>query len=82
MILVAIVVLIASFFSVVTAYLAVTERDLLTAAVYMSLLGISYTLIYYVLMAPDIALAYIPVSTALLPIMIVTVLKKTKRYED
>lgn len=82
MILVAMVILIASFFSVVTAYLAVMERDLMTAAVYMSLLGISYTLIYYVLMAPDIALAYIPVSTALLPIMIVTVLKKTKRYED
>lgn len=82
MILVLLVVLIASFFSVVAAYLAVAERDLLTASVYLSLLGVCYTLIYYTLMAPDVALAYIPVSTVLFPVMLIIVLKKTKRYED
>lgn len=82
MILIIVVILIASFLSVVMTYLTIAEKDLLTATVYMSLIGISYTLIYCVLMAPDIALAYVPISTALLPVMIITILKKTKRYEE
>lgn len=81
MVLTLLVVLIASFFSVVAAYLTVAEKDLLTAVVYLSLLGICYTLIYYVLMAPDVALAYIPVSTVLLPVVLIIALKKTRRYE-
>lgn len=82
MILIIVVILIASFLSVVMTYLTITEKDLLVATVYMSLIGISYTLIYCVLMAPDIALAYVPISTALLPVIIITILKKTKRYEE
>ncbi|MEM1532518.1 MAG: hydrogenase subunit MbhD domain-containing protein [Desulfurococcaceae archaeon] len=81
MLLTVIVVFVASFISVIAAYLAVTEKDLLTAAVYTALLGASYTLIYYVLMAPDVALAYIPVSSALIPFILIVVLKKTERYE-
>ncbi|MEM0490404.1 MAG: DUF4040 domain-containing protein [Ignisphaera sp.] len=82
MILPLLVVLIASFFSVVAAYLTVVEKDLLTAVVYLSLLGVCYTIIYYVLMAPDIALAYIPISTVILPVVLIIVLRKTKRYEE
>ncbi|MEM4040251.1 MAG: DUF4040 domain-containing protein [Ignisphaera sp.] len=82
MILPLLVVLIASFFSVVAAYLTVVEKDLLTAVVYLSLLGVCYTIIYYVLMAPDIALAYIPISTVILPDVLIIVLRKTKRYEE
>lgn len=82
MILIIVVMLVSSFLSVVMTYLTITEKDLLTAAIYMSLIGISYTLMYCVLMAPDIALAYVPISTALLPAMIITVLRKTKRYEE
>ncbi|MCS7128766.1 MAG: DUF4040 domain-containing protein [Sulfolobales archaeon] len=81
MFLTVIVVLAASFISVIAAYMAVAEKDLLTATVYMALLGVFYTLIYYVLMAPDVALAYIPVSSALLPLTLIVVLKKTERYE-
>ncbi|MEM1541199.1 MAG: DUF4040 domain-containing protein [Ignisphaera sp.] len=82
MILPLLVVLIASFFSVVAAYLTVVEKDLLTAVVYLSLLGVCYTIIYYVLMAPDIALVYIPISTVILPVVLIIVLRKTKRYEE
>lgn len=82
MLIIFLVVVIASFFSVVSAYLAIAEKNLLTTIVYLSLLGVCYTLIYYVLMAPDIALAYIPISTVLLPVMFITIARKIKRYED
>lgn len=76
------VILIASFVSVVSTYLAIAERDLLTSVLFTSLTGISYTLIYYVLMAPDVVLAYIPVSSVLLPALLFLVIRSTKRYED
>lgn len=76
------VVLFASFVSVVSTYLAIAERDLLVSVLFVSLTGISYTLIYYVLMAPDVVLAYIPVSSVLLPALLFLLIKNTKRYED
>lgn len=77
-----IVVLVASFFSVITTYLAITERDMLTSVVLMTLTGISYTLIYYVLMAPDVVLAYVPVSSVLVPALMFLAIRSTKRYEE
>jgi len=76
-----IVVLMFSFFSVVATYLAVVERDLVNSAVFMALQGVCYALICYTLMAPDVVVAYIPVSSGLLPIMLLAVLRKTERYE-
>uniref|UniRef100_A0A7J3I6U8 DUF4040 domain-containing protein n=1 Tax=Ignisphaera aggregans TaxID=334771 RepID=A0A7J3I6U8_9CREN len=58
------------------------EKDLLIATIYIAFIGVLYTLIYYILMAPDVVLAYMPVSSILLPLMIVIVLKKTKRFEE
>lgn len=77
-----IIVLAASFLSVVVTYLAVMERDLLISVIYIALLGVFYSLMYYVLMAPDVITAYIPISSILLPIISIVVLKKTKRYEE
>ena len=76
-----IVVLVFSFFSVVATYLAVVEKDLMCSAILMALQGVCYALIYYTLMAPDVVVAYIPVSSGLLPIMLLAVLRKTERYE-
>lgn len=77
-----VVVLVASFFSVVATYLAIAERDLLASVVFTSLTGVSYTLMYYVLMAPDVVLAYVPVSSVLLPALMFLVVKSTERYEE
>ena len=76
-----IVVLVFSFFSVVATYLAVVEKDLMGSAIFMALQGVCYALIYYTLIAPDVVVAYIPVSSGLLPIMLLAVLRKTERYE-
>ncbi len=76
-----IVVLVFSFFSIIATYLAVVEKDLLNSAIFMALQGVCYTLIYYVLLAPDVSLAYIPVSSGLLPILLLVVLRKLERFE-
>ena len=67
--------------SVIAAYLAVRERDLVRAVVYSAIQSAMYALIYYVLMAPDIVLVYIPVSVGLIPAVLLFVIKKTERYE-
>ncbi|RLG76311.1 MAG: sodium:proton antiporter [Thermoprotei archaeon] len=77
----AIVLLIFAFLSVVVTYLAIVERDMLVAAIFMAFQGVCYAIIYYVLMAPDVTLAYIPISSGLTPILILIVLKKTERVE-
>ncbi|MEM1604020.1 MAG: hydrogenase subunit MbhD domain-containing protein [Zestosphaera sp.] len=76
------IVLIASMLSVIMAYLTVIEKDLLLATIYIAFIGILYTLIYYILLAADVVLAYIPVSSILLPIIVIIVLKKSKRLEE
>ncbi|MEM0000354.1 MAG: hydrogenase subunit MbhD domain-containing protein [Desulfurococcaceae archaeon] len=71
-----IVVLVASALSVITAYLIVAEDDLLVSCVYLALFGVFYALIYYAFMAPDVVLAYIPISSIIVPAMFFTVLSK------
>lgn len=78
-----IVVLVASALSIISSYLAVTERDLLVSSIYLGLFGVFYALIYYVFLAPDVVLAYIPISTTILPSLLIITLRKTGvRYED
>ncbi|MEM2287983.1 MAG: hydrogenase subunit MbhD domain-containing protein, partial [Sulfolobales archaeon] len=60
-----VVVLVASTLSIILAYLTMVEKDLLIATIYIAFIGVLYTLIYYILMAPDVVLAYMPVSSIL-----------------
>ena len=76
-----IICLVASIVSVIGTYLAVTEKDLLKAIVFSALQSTAYAFIYYLLMAPDIALVYIPVAVGLYPLLLVIAVKKCGRYE-
>ncbi|MCS7099371.1 MAG: DUF4040 domain-containing protein [Sulfolobales archaeon] len=71
----------SALLSVVATYLAVRSRDMLSAAVFSAAQSTAYALIYYVLMAPDIVLVYVPVSVGILPAVTVLLIKKTERYE-
>ncbi len=71
----------AALLSVAATYLAVRSGDLLAAVVLSAVQSVAYALIYYILMAPDIALVYIPVSVGVLPAVTVLLIKKTERYE-
>jgi len=73
--------MLVSVASVVAAYLAIRERDMVKAIVYSAIQSAMYALIFYVLMAPDIVLVYIPVSVGITPAVLLFVTKKTERYD-
>ncbi len=68
--------------SVVAVFLAIIERDLLKAVLFSAIQSTLYAFLYYLLMAPDIVLTYIPVSVGLYPAVILFLIKKTERFED
>jgi len=68
--------------SIITTWLAVQERDLLLAILFSALQSTCYALIYYLFMAPDIVLVYLPVSVGILPLITILLVKKTERYEE
>uniref|UniRef100_A0A7J3QF05 DUF4040 domain-containing protein n=1 Tax=Ignisphaera aggregans TaxID=334771 RepID=A0A7J3QF05_9CREN len=76
-----IVIVYTSILSVFISYLVVKERDLLTATLLTLAQGVSYTLIYYLLMAPDLVITYIPVSVGVVPLLLFLLIKKTERFE-
>jgi len=67
--------------SVIATYLAITERDLLKAIIYSALQSTSYVIIFYLLMAPDIVLVYIPIALGIYPALLLFLIKRTGRYE-
>ena len=73
---------IAALLSTLATYLAITERDLLTAVIYSALQSTAYAIIFYLLMAPDIVLVYIPVAVGLYPAVFIVLIKKSERYES
>ena len=72
---------VAALLSVLATYLAVRSRDMLAAVVFSAVQSTAYALIYYLLMAPDIVLVYVPVSVGILPAVTVLLIKRTERYE-
>ena len=73
---------IAALLSTLATYLAITERDLLSAVIYSALQSTAYAIIFYLLMAPDIVLVYIPVAVGLYPAVFIVLIKKSERYES
>jgi energy-converting hydrogenase B subunit D len=78
----AIMAFVTALVSIVATWLAVQEKDLLAAVLFSALQSTCYALIYYLLMAPDIVLVYLPVSVGILPLITVILVKKTERYEE
>jgi len=73
---------ILALISIVATWLAVQEKDLMLATLFSALQSTCYALIYYLLMAPDIVLVYLPVSVGVLPLLTILLIKKTERYEE
>lgn len=71
----------ASLLSIPAIYLAVVERDLIRAVVFSAIQSTLYAFLYYLLMAPDIFLTYVPVGVGLYTALILILIKKTERYE-
>lgn len=73
---------VAGVISLVATYLAVLESDLIKAVVFSALQSTVYAILFYLLMAPDIALVYIPVAVGLYPAVVLFLIKKTERTES
>ncbi len=67
--------------SMVATFMAVLERDLLKAVLFSAVQSTVYAFIFYILMAPDILLVYVPVAVGLYPAVILFLIKKTERFE-
>ncbi len=71
----------ASIFSVIAVYYAIMEKNLVRAVVFSAIQSTIYAFIYYMLMAPDIVLVYVPVAVGLYPAVILILISKTEKVE-
>ena len=72
---------IVSLLSVIAVYMAIRERDLVRAVIYSALQSGLYAILYFLLLAPDIGLVYIPVAVGLIPGVLLVLISKTERWE-
>lgn len=65
----------------VFAYLAIHEKDLLKAVVFSAGQAAMYVIAFYLLLVPDIVLAYAAVGVGIYSAVMIIAIKKTERYE-
>ena len=70
-----------SLLSTIAVYMAIRERDLVRAVIYSALQSGLYAILYFLLLAPDIGLVYIPVAVGLIPGVLLVLISKTERLE-
>ena len=66
---------------IVSAILALIQKDLLKAAILTGIAGASVAVLFQVLLAPDVALTQAIVEGAIIPIFIALAVKKTQRSD-
>lgn len=71
----------AALASIVFTYLAIVEKNLVQAVIFSAVQSSMYALIYYLLMAPDIALVYLPVGVGIYPAIVLLLIKKTDKVD-
>lgn len=68
--------------AVLGAVVALTQRDLLKAAILTGITGAAIAFLFQFLLAPDVALTQAIVGTAIIPVFIALAVKKTRRMEE
>lgn len=63
-------------------YFAIKSRDLLRAVVFSAAQSAAYAIALFMLMAPDIVLAYIAVAIGIYTVVLLYIISKTERYEE
>jgi energy-converting hydrogenase B subunit D len=67
--------------ALVFTYLAIIQKDLMKAIIYSAVESGAYLLVFYLLMGPDLALAYVAIGIGIYPAVAFFLVKKTERYE-
>lgn len=75
-------VIFCSLLSTFLAYLIVKEKNLVVATLLLLGQGFLYSLLYFLLMAPDLFMTYIPVSVGITPLLLFLLIKKTEWTEQ
>ncbi len=75
------ILLITVLIGLIFSYLAIVEKDLLKAIGFSAVQAIAYSIAFYILMAPDIVLAYVAIAVGIYTALLVFVVSKTERYE-
>ncbi|MGL4669274.1 MAG: DUF4040 domain-containing protein [Methanobacteriaceae archaeon] len=70
------------FVAVLGAILALTQRDLLKAAILTGITGASVAFIFQFLLAPDVALTQAIVGAAIVPVFLALAVYKTERNDN
>jgi len=78
----ALLMAVAAVTSIVFTYLAVVEKNLLHAVIFSAVQSTMYALIYFLLMAPDIVLVYLPVGVGIYPAIVLLLVKKTDKVDE
>lgn len=68
--------------SVVSAIIALMQKDLLKAAILTGISGACIAYLYEILLAPDVALTQAIVGAAIIPVFLALAIQKTKRMDD
>jgi energy-converting hydrogenase B subunit D len=68
--------------AVLGAVIALTQRDLLKAAILTGISGAAIAFLFQFLLAPDVALTQAIVGTAIVPVFFALAVKKTRRMEE
>lgn len=76
-----IVVILLSIFMVVTAILSIVFKDLLASVIALAAMSLLLSLYFYVLQAPDVAIAEAGVGACLTTVIIIIAIRATRRME-
>ncbi|MDQ1281436.1 MAG: energy-converting hydrogenase subunit [Thermoproteota archaeon] len=68
--------------ALIFTFLTIMQKDLVKAAIYSSIESASYLLVFFLLMSPDLAGAYVAIGIGIYPAVVFFLIKKTERYED
>ena len=66
---------------ILSAILALIQKDLLKAAILTGFSGAAIAVLFQVLLAPDVALTQAIVGAAIIPVFIALAIKKTQRSD-
>ena len=67
---------------VIAAFIAVTLKDLIAAAIALAVMSLLLSLEFYILQAPDVAIAEAGIGACITTAIIVLAIRSTKRMEE
>lgn len=68
--------------ALLSTYIAIVEKDLVKAVIYSAVESAAFSMVFFLLMAPDLALCYIPIGVGIYPAIVLMLIKKTERFEN